>query len=284
MLLTHLQYCKYNATIEQTSEWRKSMNIQEAVKLVTSNKNFKTDFSIYALLNVISVFITTFLQNKNSIYAPFKIIALPIEIVVGLITCGFYIITLRNFILSQQEFLPRWEKDSDKMLSSGFKYTIGGLVYYLIFMIPLGILAIILGFSTGLIEHSINSTQMMSLFSLIIFFTLAIMIIVAFSFILPAVTLYFCTKLEISAMFNIKEAFKIIKKGGSKYIKVFILTSLLIFLAAIVNALTMKYIVLSALSIIFSAFITILTVVLYGDFFRTIIQNCQSEENQEPTL
>lgn len=235
------------------------MRVIDAIKKLNACPNIKTDFLIYACLIGIVEFVSIyFTKTKPTSFPPNYIILLITSLIIAFFTASYTITTLRYYILGKEDFLPVWTKDFKTMVTIGFKYAVGMFLYLLIFCI----LAIICG-----IFFAIKS-KFLFIFSSLIIAILGI-IWVYFS---VAIRLYYCTKLKITSVFDFKQIIKIIKANKFNYFKVFLVAILLSIPASILVNLAKINMFALILLIPYASYVAILIMVLYGAYFREIVE------------
>ena len=235
------------------------MRVVEAVKRLSACSNFKTDFMLYILISAISVFLLPI--EPDFIKTGFNFSMMPLFIIYSIVTfflMSYVLTTLRFAILGKDEFLPVWSKDFKGIIKTGFKYAVGLLVYFLILFI-LGAITV------GLIK--IKAGIFTVLFGLFTFIAC-----VLFAYNIIGIQMYYCTKLKLSAMFNLAQVSKMIKAGGKKYFKMLLVVYLLNLPASLFGSYALSHKWFMVIITIYSAFVGMIAMILYGGYFREILE------------
>lgn len=168
------------------------------------------------------------------------LLVLLIPLIGGLVIAGYLMRIIRNVAEHQAEPLPELEFGAD--LKRGFKWLVGALVYSIPVMLISLVVFIPLVNSINSGRHSVFATLFALLAGLILFFY-----IIALVFIMPAALANVAMKDSISAAFEFKEIFRLLKNnfkawlivlGGSLVCSLFApLGSIIIIVGALITAL-----------------------------------------------
>ncbi len=245
------------------------MKIVDAVKIIPTCENFKKDFTIYALLTVVVTVLSY--TSKSDFFKDTTMLLLSSLIIIGcaILTCGYYLVALRNYMLCKPNFLPEWFKKHDIK-----EITIGALKY----MLALFLCIIIVALWNIIGMHLIKTNQ----FAAPVFISLVIInisFLVAIIVFLPAITIEFCTNLKFRSFFNLQQIVSIIQTAGWHYYKAVGIVLLLNLIITVFYNYTQNILSLNIIFSVFSTYVSLIAAIFYGDVFRKVVEKRKEQES-----
>ncbi len=239
------------------------MKVKEAVGEILQNQNWQVNISIYLLIVLSSWIVGFFVEDINALGAVLIITTFALAIAATFLTFGYNIATLRNYMLKRNPFLPDWIANFKEILSFSAKAYAGMFLYSLIYLALISLVP----FMLSLILKSPVFMILVVMYSILV-----IVAVLAFMYMLPAMLIYFCTNPKVRSCFNIGQANKIIEQDRKNYTKVFLRVSLWTFIASFFATLFSKIMILKLIFTAMTAFVALISSVLYGNYFRTILE------------
>lgn len=247
------------------------MKLKEAIKLLPLCDNFKTDFSTYAILTAGATLIEFYTRNDIKTDKSVYLFFLASMIAIGLLTCGYYLVTLRNYMLNKPNFLPKWLEQHDMK-----QILIGGLKYFMAIICCIAVVLIwnALGMFLISVNREIQTQAMLTLLITDIAFFLSMIVF------LPAITIEFCTNLKFRSFFNFKQMLNIIQTSGWHYYRVVAVILGLNVIVMILMNFANDFLILNLILSIVSTYISLIAAILYGDVFRKVVAKHKENESE----
>lgn len=221
------------------------MDVNKAFRFVFDDKQWITKLLIGAVMSLLSVFI------------------LP-----GLILQGYLVKLIRQVMGGQDDRLPEW-MDYGKMLRDGFFVTIGQLIWVLPFILLFTILGVATGGFGNMADNGSGFGAAMATGSGLLLACLALLMVVAFLFLTPALLIQYAREDEFGALFRFGEIFDIIRDNMADILIAFLVSVVAVLAISVVAGIVgivpcLGWIVAALIALASGPYVQFVTSHLYG--------------------